>query len=179
MQHCLLRHKSQLRDIDLYEIWDRLCDSGQRDTVFYGREVRDHHQFRDFIRSEWNDFFAVFYDGEMAEAVWLNDIRKGNARVHGFVCKEFWGRKTDENIPKSIIVGRFAMASLVRVLPLDVLYGFIPCWNKLAIKFSKRCGGVEIGTLPYGVWTARTKKSEDAIVMSVTRESTEESWTRF
>lgn len=175
MQHCFLQHKDNVPDLLLYELWDRLCDSGTAKTVFYDGSVNSHHGFRDFMRRDENQMFAVYYDGEPAGAVWLNDIRFANARVHGFFCKELWGRKRDGGVPKSILAGRFAMATLLRTMAFDVLYGFIPCWNRVAIKFSLQCGARQVGVLPYGVWT--DKGSVDAVVLATTKETTEDAWT--
>ena len=178
MQHCLLRHKNSLKDFDLYEIWDRLLGSGTAKTLFYDGSVNTHHEFRDFMRQDGNQMFAAYFDGKPAGVVWMNDMHAHNARVHGAYYRETWGRKGEE-LPKSIMLGRYTMATLLRSFPFDVLYGTIPVWNKTAIKFSVRCGAKPVGVVPHGAWMADKGESVDAMMLATTRESTEETWTKY
>ena len=178
MQHCLLRHKNNLKDFDLYEIWDRLLESGTTKTVFYDGSVNTHHEFRDVVRRDCNEFFITYYDGKPACAAWVNDRRERSGRIHFFVFKPYWGRKRDE-LPKSVMVARYTAAMLVRSMPFDVLYGFTPVRNVLACKFIQKVGAVPVGILPHGCWNAGTGESEDTLFTAITRESTEDEWTKY
>ncbi|MDR1685197.1 MAG: hypothetical protein LBR82_01945 [Desulfovibrio sp.] len=172
---CAMIHKSQIPDPFLYELWDRLCDSKIEKLTFYDGAATDHHSFRDFVRFHGTHFWAMFYDKEPAGFMWVNGIQGRSGYAHFAFFKEFRGEK-------AITLGRFGNASILRFKDdkdrylLDVLIGVTPRDYKLALRFVKRCGAVVCGEIPYGTWFAETDQTQDAIISSVTRESTEESW---
>ena len=175
MQRCFMFHKDQLPDLVLYELWDRVVDSGTERATFPGGEATDHHSFRDLIRRDCNDVFVVFYEGEPGGIIWLNDRREKSARVHFTVFRNYWGRRRDE-LPASLKMGRYAVARLMRETGLDVLMGFTPMDNRLACKFIQRLGAQPVGVMPKAAWNAKEGKSEEALVTAITLETTEDEW---
>lgn len=178
MQQCFMRYKDHFSDVELYELWDRLCDSGTAQTTFFGGQAVDHQSFRDLVRRDCNHLFVVFYEGKAGAIVWLNDMRERSAHIHFSVFRPFWGRKRDKLSP-SIKMGRYVTASLVRNYDLDVLVGQTPLRNKLACRYIGLIGARPVGVLPKAAWFADTGKSEDVLLTAVTRESTEDSWTEY
>jgi hypothetical protein len=179
-RRCAMIHKSEMPDPFIYELWDRLCDSGIEKTTFYDGAAFDHHSFRDFVRSEGTHFWALFYDKEPAGFVWLNWLQGRSAYMHFAFFKEMRGQ--NRQMSHLITLGRFVSSNVIRFKDdkgrylLDVLIGVTPKRYKLALRFVQRCGAVERGELPHGSWFAETDTTEDAVITSITRESTEESW---
>lgn len=177
MQHCFMNYKTQLTDPDLYEIWDRLVDAGVAETTFYGAQAVDHHSFRDLVRAPWNDVFLLSYDGVPASVAWLNDRKASSAHIHFTFFHRFRWKKGQ--IPPHVQIGRYFTARCVRDLPLDVLIGTTPVRNKLACKYIQRVGAKPVGIIPHAAWFADTQQSEDAVISYITRDTTEEEWTRY
>lgn len=179
MNRCMLRHKSALSNPEVARLWHALRASGVATAVFYGGQVHDEYEFVNLVRLHWNHFWAVYWEGEPAGFVWLNDMREKSARVHFAFFRNAWGRGPEA---PSIILARFMNATLLRLKDasgeymLDVLYGFTPTRNQIAIKRMQLTGVVIQGIVPNGAWFADTGKSEDAVFSTITRESTEESW---
>ena len=175
----MLRHKSALSNPEVARLWYALRASGVAAAVFYGGQVHDEYEFVNLVRLHWNHFWAVYWEGEPAGFVWLNDMREKSARVHFAFFRNAWGRGPEA---PSIILARFMNATLLRLKDasgeymLDVLYGFTPTRNQIAIKRMQLTGVVIQGIVPNGAWFADTGKSEDAVFSTITRESTEESW---
>ena len=52
-------HKSALPDCVLYELFDRLLETGRLTETFYDGEVKTHHEFRDFVRRDDIHFWML------------------------------------------------------------------------------------------------------------------------
>ena len=147
--------------------------------MFYVFFFHDEYEFVSLVRLHCNHFWAVYWKGQAAGFVWLNDMREKSARVHFAFFRKAWGRGPEA---PSIILARFMNATLLRLKDangeymLDMLYGFTPKRNQIAIKRMQLTGVVIQGEIPHGAWFADTGKSEDAVFSTVTRESTEEAW---
>lgn len=178
MQKCFMLHKDQIPDLVLYELWDRMVDSGIDRATFYGGEAVDHHSFRALVRKDCNDVFAVFYEGEPGGIIWLNDRRERSARVHFAVFRDYWGRKRDE-LPAGVQMGRYAVARILRETGLDVLIGYTPMRYKLARRFIHKLGAQDVGVLPKAAWFADVEESEDVLLTAITEETTEERWLQY
>ena len=178
MQRCFMFHKDQLSDICFYELWDRMVDSGTEKVTFFGGQATDHISFRDLVRRDCNELFVVFYEGQPGGIIWINDRRERSARVHFTVFRDYWGRKRDE-LPPNVMIGRYAVARLIREMGLDVLIGYTPVRNKLAVRYIKKLGAKTVGVLPKGAWFADTEKSEDVLVTAITLETTEDEWLQY
>ena len=176
MNQCMLRHKSALSNTELAHLWRELQSSGTASAVFYGGQVHDEYEFVSLVRLHCNHFWAVYWKGQAAGFVWLNDMREKSARVHFAFFRKAWGRGPEA---PSIILARFMNATLLRLKDangeymLDMLYGFTPKRNQIAIKRMQLTGVVIQGEIPHGAWFADTGKSEDAVFSTVTRESTD------
>ena len=175
MQKCFMFHKDRVPDLVLYEVWDRIVDSGTERVTFSGGEAADHHSFRDLVRKDCNEMFLGFYEGVPMAVGWLNDVRDHSAKAHFTIFREGWGRKRDELSP-GVKLARYFAASLLRNGVLDVLIGYVPVRNRLAVHFMEKVGAQRVGVLPKGAWMHDTQKSEDVQILAITEEMTEEAW---
>jgi hypothetical protein len=173
-------HKSQIPDMFLYELWDRLCDSKIDKVTFYDGSACDHHTFRDLVRHDGTHFWAMFYDQEPAGFVWLNGIGWRSAHIHFAFFKDVRGQNRSGSA--LIALGRFSTSNIIRFTDeqgnylLDLLLGVTPTRYKLALRFIQRCGCVVCGEVPHLAWFADSNMTESAVISAITRESTEESW---
>ena len=92
MNQCMLRHKSALSNTELAHLWRELQSSGTASAVFYGGQVHDEYEFVSLVRLHCNHFWAVYWKGQAAGFVWLNDMREKSARVHFAFFRNAWGR---------------------------------------------------------------------------------------
>lgn len=178
MQKCLMVHKIKFADVQLYEVWDKMCDANVVKDTFYDGCVSNHHEFRDFVRREGNEVFFVFYEGKLGMVAWMNDRVHKRACIHFTTLPQTWGRKID-GVSIAMKLGRFVVSTIVREMDIDVLVGVTPVRNKLACKYVQRVGAVPVGIAPNMCWFADTQQSEPAMISTITRESTEEEWTRY
>lgn len=178
MRKCFMVHKNLLTDVQLYEVWDMMCDAKVETDTFYDGSVTSHHEFRDFVRLDGNEVFFVFYEGKLGMMAWMNDRVHRRACIHFTTLPQTWGRKRD-NISAAMKLGRFVVATIVREMGIDVLVGITPTRNKLACKYVQRVGAVPVGEAPNMCWFADTKTSEPALITTITRDSTEDEWTEY
>lgn len=180
MNQCMLRHKSALSNTELAHLWRELQSSGHgQRRVLWADKFMDRIRIRKPCPPPLQSLLGRLLKGQAAGFVWLNDMREKSARVHFAFFRNAWGRGPEA---PSIILARFMNATLLRLKDangeymLDMLYGFTPKRNQLAIKRMQLTGVVIQGEIPHGAWFADTGKSEDAVFSTVTRESTEEAW---
>lgn len=175
MQKCFMMHKNEVSDLVLYELWDRMVDSGTERVTFSGGEATDHHSFRNLVRKGCNDVFVGFFEGQPIGMAWLNDVRDHSARAHFSIFREGWGRRRDGLAP-GVMLARYFAATFLRNSVLDVLIGYVPVRNRLAIRFMEKVGAQKVGVLPKGAWMHDEQKSEDVQILAITKEMTEEAW---
>ena len=178
MQKCFMLYKDAFTDTQLYEVWDMMCDAGTDKVTFYDGSCSSHHEFRDLVRADCNEVYFVYYEGKLGMIAWINDRVCNRAKIHFTTFPQTWGRRRDD-ISAAIKLGRYFVATLLRETPLDVLMGFTPTRNKLACKYVQRVGAVPVGVAPYVAWFADEQVGESALITTITRESTEDEWTRY
>jgi len=175
MQHCFMRYKNLLTDKEILHLWRLLEESGTLKMVFYSGGIRNDEEFLKYVRSDNIHFYSLYYDGVEAGFVWLNEMRERSARIHFTGFKNVYGKR-------AIRIGRFALSRILTqknmngTFLLDVVYGFTPKSNSLAVKFIQKIGAVIRGDYPHGSYNAFTQTSEDAVFSTATRESVEEIW---
>ena len=139
----------------IMSIWDKIVEEGKEDYV--NRIAKDWTR-EDFLKSvKSNKFdFWIFIDGKrLFGIVWV--IRKGKrAELHWCTFKGF------KNIIK---YGKWITSFIMDFYKLDVLYGFTPENNKLALKYLDKIGWSKGGVLPRGSYSYKENKSTPAVLM--------------
>lgn len=149
-------------------LYEQCVDEGHAETVFYEGTVRNAD---DFIVALKESVCWVVARGNVAVAVvWLNRHEGHFARMHWVVFADCPRRELFE-------LGRFTSRSILSrknksgQFLFDMLLGYVPVRNTVAIKYVLKCGGSLIGELPNGAWIANEQRSVPVAVVAITRET--------
>lgn len=178
---CIMAYKSHVDNDTLERIYDLVVESGHQAQVFYDCRCSNHDEFFKVMVNPDMHYWALYYEGNLSGFAWLNGRVGKSAFAHFCMFKNVYGRSRD-GVSKSVELGRFVVAHWLRHTDgkgeylLDVLIGITPKCNRMALKWIQRIGAVRRGEIPYGAWMEATGKSEDAVLSTITRESTEDAW---
>lgn len=158
------------KDSFIMELYDKMVEEGTADTVFSGSGIDSPKSFLAMAKGRPDEvlFYLLFVDGEVGGIAWLNRFQYRWAQFHFCTFKRIWGRET---------IG-LAKHTLERLLTLggegnylfDMFVGIMPSRNSVGLAYVQKCGGVVSGTLPYGVFNQTTGESEEATIITLTRE---------
>lgn len=182
MSRCVMVYKSQLGLHVLEQMFGLMVESGAQDSVFYDEPRHTVESFVETFAAPSMHCWALYYEGELAGIAWLNGMSRRVAHAHFCMFKSVYGRSRD-GLSKSVELGRFVAACWLRhrsesgAYLLDMLVGITPKRNRMALKWIQRIGAVRGCDLPHGAWMNETGVSEDAVLSTITRESTEDAWT--
>ena len=170
-------HKSALPDAALYELYDRLKETGRFHETFYDGEIEDsHHGLRDYVRRPDIHFWALRYGGGLSGLCWLSHVcRGGTAFAHFAMLPGLHPLLT-------LRLGRFAVASMLRLRDergafiLEALHGTTPLRRPKAVRWIRNVGFVPVGELPYAVFMADTGRNEPGIISYADRTTAPGAW---
>lgn len=128
-------------DNDVIDIFNRMKQEGTLETVFYNGTVENENEFLAFFKNTQNFIAIAYLDKEICGFTWINGLNKTYAFMHFCFFKEFWGERMEG-------IGKTCFDYFKSWNSFKVFVGMIPDFNKRAIKFAKRMGYVEIGTIP-------------------------------
>lgn len=151
-------------------VFERMCAEGTLERTFYDGTVRTREEFLADVLRIGSLPFLVFWEGKPAGFTWYNTLEGRSARGHYVFFKSVWGRKTSALIGRCIYE-HFLTLRDERGELFDLILGLVPKRNAVAWKLPLLCGAFIIGEIPYGAYMAATGRSEDAVLVGVTRES--------
>lgn len=128
-------------------LWDKLVEDKLHTFVFYDADIINRDDFLKFMQSNNNLPVVTFADDKVAGFAWLNGINTSFAFAHFAFYKSAWGKYTDE-IGEELFTYWFSLKNEMGDRIFDTLLGLVPEFNERAIKFVKRVGCVEIGSIP-------------------------------
>lgn len=151
-------------------VFDRLSDERTLGRLFSDGTVRTKEEFVVDILRVGSLPFLVFWEGRPAGLTWYNTLEGRSARGHYVFFKAVWGRRT------SVVIGRCIYEYVLslrdeRGYLFDVILGLVAGRNTLAWKLPLLCGAFLVGNIPYGAYMAEEGRSEDAVLVAVTRKS--------
>jgi hypothetical protein len=148
-------------DTDILDIYDRIIDKGNG-YIFNDGTIANRNKFLEVMKS--NGFlYIVYYKTNIVLIVWINRFEGKIARIH-------WCSFNGISCRKKIDAGKYVCEKLLTMkndngeYVLDLLIGYMPISNIVAIKFSKACGCIIGEKIPNLIWNAKTKKSESGII---------------
>lgn len=128
-------------DDELKTIFHRIESEGTLKIVFYNNTVKDEVEFIKFFKSTQNFIALAYLDKKPCGFTWINSLNETYAFMHFCFFKEFWGERMEG-------IGETSFDYFKSWGSFQVFIGMIPGFNKKAIKFAKRMGYVELGTIP-------------------------------
>ena len=150
-------------------LYERMEEEGTASIVFSDGEINSAEEFLSAMKYGANSLYIVDVYGDVAGVVWANRFKSKTAYIHFCGFQRYWGNG-------SVEIGRAAMGQILYMVDntgeyyLDTLLGLIPCTNIPAIKWLKKVGLEEVGKIPSALWSNQEKKSEDGLLLYLTRE---------
>ena len=148
-------------------LFERIEFEGKADTVFYEETVHSADGFLKILKN--SAAWIVSLDEIAIGLIWLNHHEGRFARMHWVVFDACPRREL-------FALGRFSYSQILHMRNksgeyiYDMLLGYTPLRNKVAIKYVQKCGGKLCGEIPCGAWIAKEGRSESVAVLSITRE---------
>ena len=169
--YCEIDGVRNYSDTFIKGLFDRMALEGTAGSVFMGSGINDAQAFLDMAKSPGTYLYVLYCGEEPAGIAWLNRLQYRWAQLHFCTFKPVWGRKT-------IALGKHTLRELLHMggpgrYVLDMLVGIIPSRNRVGLSYVKKCGGVVSGTLPKGIFNPHTGESEEATIITLTREGLE------
>jgi len=156
-------------DSDIKRLYDRTVSDGTNKIVFYEGTITTADQFLMMAKSANTLFYIGLRGTETIGYAWLNRFENRTAHFHFCGFKKYWGQ--NEEIGKYVLPTILGWTNKEDRYLFDLLIGFIPAWNEVAIAFSKKCGGKSAGVIPNAIWNGEKQESEDAVFIYYTRGS--------
>lgn len=156
-------------DTFICEIYNLMEKEGTVQVVFSDGEINSASGFLSAMKYGTNALYFVELQNEIAGIIWLNRFKSKTCYVHFCAFQKYWGAGSVE-IGRSAISQVLEMKNVDGDYALDTLLGLIPCNNIPAIKWLKKVGLQEIGVIPMALWNQNTEKSEDGLLLCLTRE---------
>ncbi len=154
-------------DSQIVGLWERTEKEGLVGTVFYEGTIKSAESFLAMAKHPGTAFYLIIMNDAVVGYTWLNRFENKTARQHFCVFREYWGGLVE--IGKSVLHQFLHMRDNSGRFVVDLLTGFVPAWNKRAIKFSLKCGGKTYGEIPSAIYNAKTGTSEPAVFIYYSR----------
>lgn len=115
--------------------------------------------------------FAVIESGSVKGFFWLNRFESRFARLH-FCTFDKPDTMTRIEFGREVLRQAINMKDDDGYL-FDMFMGITPESNQAANAFTVACGAKKVGVLPYGAINPETKKAENGVIVTLTREDVE------
>ncbi|MBI9110313.1 hypothetical protein [Maridesulfovibrio ferrireducens] len=148
-------------------LYERCEFEGHSETVFYEGTIRNETEFVKALKSSVT--WLVVQDEVIVAVIWLTRHEGKFARFH-FITFQACARRHLVKMGQYVLREIMQMKDNSGKFTFDMLLGSIPARNRGAVNYAKKCGGKVCGELPNGAWIEREGKSENAILIAVTRE---------
>lgn len=143
-------------DSFIMSIWDRIETEKKAEYVNRTSENWGREDFLRSVKSDKLHLWIIFYDKKLFAIVWVQNIKGKRAEMH--FC-------TFNGFPRNIVeYGREVQDFLMNFYEFEVVYGFTPADNKLALKYLDKLGWVRLGVLPRGSYSCKAGNM-DSILM--------------
>lgn len=168
-------HLHYLRDTSgdrqlLGSIFARLNSEHTFPLLYFDGAIRHEDAFIADVLHPGSLPFLIFWEGRQAGFCWFNTIRGRSAYGHFVFFREFWGHRTTRQMGRAIFSRVLTFRDQQGYL-FDVLLGLTPRRNALAWRLALLCGAQQVGVIPCGIFDAERGKSDDAMLVAVTRAS--------
>jgi hypothetical protein len=172
MPYCEIDGVRNYPDTFIRGLYLQMTAEGTVETVFHDGRINSADDFLRAMKSSNNCLYLVCLEKKIVGIVWLNRIEATSAHVHFCGFKESWGEQSER-------IGRETMRMLLGIKSrngkylFDVLLGLIPAGNERAVNWLLDIGLQKVGVIPHGLFSIRTGKSIDGLILSLTREDLE------
>lgn len=154
-----------LPDCVLEGLYEQLDTQGSLRWLFLSGEIETKYDFIKLTRSS-NTLLYIVVDtlnNKVTGIFWLNGRTSINCGLHMVVLKEYWG--------DSITIGKECLIWIFTNTPrLHSLLSFIPSTNRLAIRYAKKTGWNESGTIPELIWDEYSNQSISGTMFYITKQ---------
>ena len=161
-----------LTNYDLSIIYYKILEQRLLKTLFYDGSILSTQAFIDKMKDPGVRLFLGFHEGEIALLSFLTTFDQRTAQGHFTSLKI----KSEIDIVKE---GKYFVNQLLNMKRedtyyFDTFYGIVPVTNKLAIRFSERCGMTKAGIIPKFCFNYFEQKSVDGQILYIVRGENDE-----
>jgi len=142
---------------------DILDDTGARSVIKDCMGISTIEDFSVFLNDSNKMFFFAIAQHKVASMTWIDFTGERNGRVHFVVFRRAYGGI-------NLISGLATLQYIFNTNIFDSLIGFTPTDNKLALRFNKLLGFVELGVAPLSHYDDVKRISNDAMVTYCTKD---------
>ena len=134
-------------DMFLASLYQRTLDQGLAKTVFWSGEIASHAQFIELAKRQSVVMSFAFIGQDCAGYAWLCPITGNYAYPHFVFFRNSLGEDS-KKLGKMFIDQWFGFTDSDGGRLLDLLFGVVPDFNKLAHKYVEKIGGTKLGKVP-------------------------------
>ncbi len=161
---------SNMPDDFLLALFAQMEADGTASQVFLEREITDAEKWLQYIKSPGVHLYILFADDMPVGVCWIDRLQERWGQFHFCLFRQAWGHRS------SVPLGKWVLNEILNMKDehgylLDMLVGILPSRNKVAMRYVLKCGGQKSGVLPLGVVNGATGQSEEATVITITRET--------
>lgn len=155
-----------LPDSIMRNIYDSMCENKLDKIVFSSGEINTFDKFILFMKNPANVMHTVWEEDRIQMLAWLNNFGQNYAFAHFCCWPETWG-KTSVQLGGETLKYWFGFSKETGEPVLDVILGFMPKKNKLAVRYIQKVGLNILGEIP----DIRFGENSDGAVLSYIKRS--------
>lgn len=160
-------------DLDVVEyLWSMISNDPAARLIFRKMDITDTTSLERFVNDAKNIILIGMYDNKLCVFGWLNNTELKTAHVHFVTFKDSYrgvNKLTCEKIIQELLYIKGGPDKGGRYL-FNCLIGMTPVTNKLACRFVKSTGFVEVGVVPQSDIDPLTGEAVDCMMTYCTRE---------
>ena len=138
---------NHVNDEEVIGIWDRICEEGKKEVLFYAGDITTLGEFVRQVRSQGTHFFVIKANDDTAGMFWLNGWEDYAARIHYIFFKRYY--RYCLHIAKEGLKRLMALERADGTPFVKVLIGVTPISNRLAVKFLQKVGFIINTEIPH------------------------------
>lgn len=167
--YCEIDGIRTLPDSFMTGLWERLVDDKILTALFYEGSARTAPTFLEVMKRPANTVFLVRDNSAgpgpagVAMICWLNNWRHRRADIHFAIFRSHQGRQ-------SVALGRWLLGQLFGLRDhhdqplLDIITGFTPASNRLAVRWLTAGGRQVGGIIPDGCWLHDEQRRDNLVI---------------
>ncbi len=160
------------RDSEIVQVYNWTKEDDLLQKVYYNIDTSKISEdwFLQFWKRPDISVYVVLLNGKVGGWVWIDQIIDNSANIHLCIFKWTWG-------VSSIKMCRDGLLQLLNIknkrtdrYMVDILVGYTPVYNQLAVRFSKKVGFKKAGIIPKSLFYHSIQVKVDAYVSYISRD---------
>lgn len=152
-------------------LFQRMIRDNTVELVFMDGSVVNEDEFITEMRNSMAFITIIDDDYEKPGAIqWLNRPQHRWIQHHVNAFSEYWATDWVVPVAKQNLSKMIRMTDSTEQYMFDVFIGIVPQSNVPVLKLAEKIGMAKTGYIPNGIWNAYKQQSENAYLLTYTRE---------